>query len=119
MIELDRLFIKLNNSNFRNSFRLKGKELEYLKSHGIDEILNHARNFVQSRLAPSNIPNDGKQTPFKNHPVFVAQHATATCCRACLEKWHGIARGKELSEKEVGYVIKVIRQWLINKSTDN
>lgn len=119
MTELERLFIKLNNSNFRNSFKLKGKELEYLKSRGIDEILNHARNFVQNRLAPSDIANDGKQTPFKNHPVFIAQHATATCCRACLEKWYGIARGKELSEKEVEYIIRVIRQWLVNKSTTN
>ncbi len=25
--------------------------------------------------------NDGKQTPFRGHPVFTAQHATATCCR--------------------------------------
>jgi hypothetical protein len=110
------IFSRLKKSKFRSSFRLKGKELEYIKSKGMDEILKHARDFVGSRLAPANIPNDGKQTPFKNHPVFVAQHATATCCRGCLYMWHGIKKGTELTEQEIEYVIKVIEKWLENQT---
>lgn len=109
------IFSRLNKSKFRSSFRLKGKELEYFKSREIDEILNHARDFINSRLAPADIPNDGKQTPFRNHPVFVAQHATATCCRGCLQKWHGIEKGKELTDEEVDYVVTVIEKWLKNQ----
>jgi len=113
------IFSRLNKSKFRSSFRLKGRELEYFKSKGIDEILEHARDFINSRLAPADIPNDGKQTPFRNHPVFIAQHATATCCRGCLQKWHGIEKGKRLSDEEVDYVINMVEKWLKNQMPDS
>jgi hypothetical protein len=43
--------------------------------------------------------------------VFVAQHATATCCRTCLERWHAIPKGAPLREEERGYVVDVICRW--------
>lgn len=75
-------------------------------------VLEHAREFVERRLAPAHPVRDGKQTPLRGHPVFVAQHATATCCRGCLEKWHGIPRGRPLTASERGYVVDVIERWL-------
>jgi len=60
------------------------------------------------------ILNDGKQTPMRGHPVFIAQHATATCCRGCLNKWYQIAKDKELSNSEVDFVVRII-MWWINK----
>jgi len=86
MRDLDLLFQKLSKSRFRSSFKLKGKELDYLNSKGVDIILEHGREFIATRLAPANPPNDGKQTPMRNRPVFIAQHATGTCCRKCLQK---------------------------------
>ena len=75
--------------------------------------MSHASDFIEERLAPADIPNDGKQTPMKNHPVFIAQHATATCCRKCLQKWHGIASSKHaLDDEEKAYVLRVIERWL-------
>ncbi|NIS10043.1 MAG: DUF4186 domain-containing protein [Candidatus Dadabacteria bacterium] len=115
----EEIFNRLSKSKFRSKFKLRGKELEYYKTRGHNEILNHARDFITSRLAPADIPNDGKQTPFKNHPVFVAQHATATCCRGCLEKWHGIKKGEELSQDEVDYVVNVIEKWLANQVSNS
>ena len=113
MRDLDLLFQKLAKSRFRSSFKLKGKELVYLKSKGLDEILEHGREFIETRLAPANPPNDGKQTPMRNHPVFIAQHATATCCRKCLQKWHGIpSSGHTLDADEKAYVLRVIEKWL-------
>jgi predicted Fe-S protein YdhL (DUF1289 family) len=56
--------------------------------------------------------NDGKQTPFRGHPVFIAQHATATCCRSCLAKWHGIAAGRALDDAERQHVVDAIARWL-------
>ncbi|NIP39059.1 MAG: DUF4186 domain-containing protein [Candidatus Dadabacteria bacterium] len=109
------IFERQSKTKFRSKFKLRGKELEYFKPKGMDEILSHARDFITSRLAPADIPNDGKQTPFRNHPVFVAQHATATCCRGCLEKWYRIKKGKQLTDKEVEYVVKVIEKWLENQ----
>lgn len=37
--------------------------------------------------------------------VFIAQHATACCCRGCLYKWHGIPVGRELTAEEQKYVV--------------
>jgi hypothetical protein len=112
MRDPDDLFDALAKSTFRRRFRLSPKELAYARERGLDQLLDHARNFVRERLAPAVIENDGKQTPMRNHPVFVAQHATATCCRGCLEKWHRIARGRELTEAEQAHVVSVIARWL-------
>ena len=62
--------------------------------------------------APAYIANDGKQTPMKGHPVFIAQHATATCCRECIRKWHKMQPGKELSQVQQDYLVDVIMTWI-------
>ena len=72
----------------------------------------HAAEIIADRLAPAEPRNDGRQTPYRNHPVFVAQHATATCCRSCLETWHGIAKGQRLDRGERAYVVEVIGRWI-------
>ena len=75
----------------------------------------HAFDFIQRRLAPAEIVNDGKQTPMRGHPVFIAQHATATCCRNCLFKWHGIKIGKTLESYEIAYIVNLIMFWIKNE----
>ena len=112
MNDLDNLFNRLKRSEFRSSFKLKDKELEYLSQKGIDTIMSHAADFINTRLAPAKPKNDGKQTPFGKHPVFTAQHATGTCCRSCLEKWHNIRKGTELNRNQKDYILTVIRKWL-------
>lgn len=112
MRSLDELFTALARSEFRRGFQLRGAELAYLHTKGLDLVLAHADDFITKRLAPAVIPNDGKQTPFRGHPVFIAQHATATCCRGCLQKWHRIHAGYALSEEEKAYVHLVIERWL-------
>ncbi len=109
----DGLFDRLARSAFRRRFRLRPPERDYLQTKGLDMILRHGEQFIEQRLAPAEIPNDGKQTPMRNHPVFVAQHATATCCRGCLEKWHGIPRGHALTAQEKTYILSVLRRWLV------
>jgi hypothetical protein len=115
MRELDELFEALERSELRRRFRLGSKETAYLREKGLDTILAHARDFVEKRLAPAEPANDGRQTPMRNHPVFIAQHATATCCRGCLEKWHQIPKGRALSDREVLYVVAVIERWLMRQ----
>ena len=106
------LFERLACSKFRSSFSLNANDRAYIADKGMDTIRRHAHDFVEKRLAPSEPQNDGKQTPMRGHPVFVAQHATATCCRGCLEKWHNIPKGRELSIQEQDYVVNVILQWI-------
>lgn len=122
MRNLEQLFAALAKSAFRGKFHLQDKDLHYIQAKGLPTILDHARDFIGKRLAPGFIPNDGKQTPFRGHPVFVAQHATACCCRSCLQKWHGIEQGRKLSAIEQDYIIEVLRHWLqreINRFTEN
>ena len=105
----------LNKSKFRAGFHLKQSDFDYIEKKGIDTIKAHTTDFITKRLAPSQIPNDGKQTPTKGHPVFIAQHATATCCRGCLEKWHKIPKNKELNQYEVDFVVNLIMLWIENQ----
>ncbi|MEZ0238713.1 MAG: DUF4186 domain-containing protein, partial [Methylophilaceae bacterium] len=79
---------------------------------GLPVVLSHAQDFIAKRLSPAVIPNDGKQTPFRGHPVFVAQHATACCCRGCLEKWHRIPKGRALTPEEEKHVLATLERWL-------
>jgi hypothetical protein len=110
--DLDDLFTALSRSPFRQRFHLGPRERDYLESKGLPTVLVHAEQFIAQRLAPAEPRNDGKQTPFRGHPVFVAQHATATCCRGCLAKWHGIESGRALTAGQQAHVVAAIGRWL-------
>lgn len=110
--DIDRVFHRLSQSAFRRRFHLGKRERAYLEAKGMPAVIEHARDFIEKRVAPLNPPNDGRQTPFRGHPVFIAQHATATCCRGCLAKWHNIADDHALSEQEKAHVIAVLQRWL-------
>lgn len=112
----DEIFDALARSAFRRKFRLGSVDRDYLRAKGMETIAGHARDFIAKRLAPAQPTNDGRQTPWKGHPVFVAQHATATCCRGCLLKFHGIEKGKALSDEEQAHVVAVIQRWLQEQS---
>jgi hypothetical protein len=112
MRNLDDLFSAFAKSTFRSRFRLGPKELAYLADKTLPVVLEHGRQFIEERLAPASPKNDGRQTPMRGHPIFIAQHATATCCRGCLEKWHHIPRSRPLSEAEIDYVLDVLMRWL-------
>ena len=112
MRELDEVFARLPRSALRSRFRLGAAERAYLEAKGMETVLLHARDFIERRLAPAYPAKDGKQTPMRGHPVFIAQHATATCCRSCLAKWHGIPAGSALGEAEKRHVAAAIERWL-------
>lgn len=110
---LDYLFNNLANSKFRSSFHLNEKMKKYVENTKMTLIRQHAYSFVTERLKPACPKNDGRQTPFRQvHPVFIAQHATGTCCRNCLYKWHKISKYRVLSEVEVNYIVNVIMKYI-------
>ena len=102
----------LGRSRFRRRFALGPRERRYLADRGHETVMTHARQFIDQRLAPAAPPNDGRQTPMRGHPVFIAQHATATCCRKCLSRWHDIPAGHALTEPEIAHVLAMIDAWL-------
>lgn len=110
--DFTRLFERLAKSAFRSRFRLTQKDKSYIVAKGMTTIRRHAIDFATKRLAPAVIPNDGKQTPLRGHPVFLAQHATGCCCRSCLSKWHHIPAGRQLTEEEQQYIVAVLMTWI-------
>ena len=110
--DLTDLFARLAKSDFRSRFHLTKKDKEYIAEKGLPTIRRHAEDFIAKRLAPAVIPNDGKQTPMRGHPVFLAQHATGCCCRGCFYKWHHIPTGRELTKEEQQYAVAVLMAWI-------
>ena len=112
MQTIDEALQKLQTSPFRARFRLGEKDRAYVRAKGLPVIRRHARDFVRDRLAPAVIPNDGRQTPMRGHPVFLAQHACACCCRGCLQKWYAVARGRELTDSEQERIVNLLMAWI-------
>ncbi len=110
--------LRLLRSTFRSRFRLNEKDRIYIAKSGLEKIRSHAHDFILKRLASVRPQNDGHQTPFAGHPVFKAQHATATCCRGCLEKWYGIQKGRELRAEEIEKIVDILMVWIQNKFTE-
>lgn len=112
MQTIDEALEKLSKSKFRSSFHLKEKDIEYINKVGVDKIKQHAKDFIKKRLAPKYIPNDGKQTPMKGHPVFIAQHACGCCCRGCLNKWYRVSKSTILTETQQEKIVNLLMAWI-------
>ena len=110
--DLDYLFQNLSKSKFRSSFHLRKYMIDYINEKGLVKIREHAYDFINKKIRPAYPKNDGRQTAMRGHPVFIAQHATGMCCRGCLEKWHHIPKGRELTDEEVYYIVNVIMRWI-------
>lgn len=110
--QIPQTLASLKKSKFRSKFKLTEKDRQYIQEKGIDTIRQHAIDFIKTRIAPQNPKNDGKQTPMKGHPVFVTQHATATCCRGCIQKWHGIKKGRSLNDEEMEFIVGLVMRWI-------
>ena len=103
---------RLGHSRFRASFSLSAKDRAYARAKGRNTIDRHAHEMLSKRVGPAHPFKDGKQTPYRGHPVFTAQHATATCCRGCIERWHHIPRGQALTDAEVDALARLVMAWV-------
>lgn len=115
MSTINEALSKLKKSDFRTRFHLSEKDKVYIAEKGMDTLRKHAEEFVRARLAPAHPPNDGRQTPMRGHPVFVAQHACACCCRGCLEKWYRVPKGKELTESQQEKIVNLLMAWIMEE----
>ena len=115
MSTIDQTLKRLSESTFRARFHLSKKDKAYIKEKGIDSIRAHCEDIIRKRLAPAKIPNDGKQTPMRGHPVFVAQHACACCCRGCLNKWYKVSIGVELTAEQQRKIVNLLMAWIENE----
>ncbi len=118
MQSINQALLKLESSKFRSSFHLRKKELDYVREKGLDTIKEHATDIIKKRLAPEYIENDGAQTPMKNHPVFIAQHACACCCRNCLYKWYKVPKNVPLTEHQQEKIVALLMAWIEKELAD-
>ena len=110
---MNNILDSLSKSKFRSSFHLNKKMKDLVNEKGLDVIREHAYEIINKRLKPAIILNDGKQTPMRQvHPVFIAQHACACCCRGCLSKWHKIPMGRELTNSQIDYIVDILMEWI-------
>ena len=112
MQSIDEALERLSHSKFRSSFHLDEKDKVYIREKGRDVIERHARDFVKTKLSDADPVNDGKQTPMKGHPVFKAMHATACCCRGCLNKWYRVPKHTELNEIQEEKIVRLLMAWI-------
>lgn len=111
-MKIDEALNNLQRSNFRSKFHLSKRDIDYIKEKGLDKIREHAKDFIEKRLAPAYISNDGEQTPMRGHPVFIAQHACACCCRGCLNKWYKVKKDIELTEIQQEKIVNLLMAWI-------
>jgi hypothetical protein len=110
--QIDERIERIGKQRFRAKFHLYGRDRATVELRGMETIRKHAQDLIAKKLAPAEPYKDGKQTPYRGHPVFVAQHATGTCCRTCLQRNHGIDKGRDLTSDERDYVADVICRWI-------
>lgn len=114
--------------DIKNTFVSLGKE--WIRHHFWEcefdqHALNHARRKgrkalqdievekrIRQAVGRSRHPREGRQTPFVGNILFYAQHAVAACCRRCVEYWHGIPMGDELTDVQVAYLVALVRMYL-------
>ena len=119
MTTKEEAYARLQRSKFRSSFHLREKDKQYVREKGMDVIEKHARDFVRERLATPDPANDGKQTPMKGHPVFIAQHACAFCCRGCMHKWYHVQEHVPLTQVQQDKVVGMLMYWIEREMDDD
>jgi hypothetical protein len=107
----ERLHQLWQNSTFRAGIHLTEAERAELKAIGLPVAAARSRPLLAARLGPAEPPYEGRQTPWHGYPTFPAQHATATCCRACLAKHHGISTRQPLSSDQLDYILACLEHY--------
>ena len=115
LTDVDYTFLALKHEMIRHHFFHKTID-ERAKRHahrkGRKALKMDVRRRLQKCLAPECPARDGRQTPHAGNAIYYGQHATATCCRTCLEYWHGIPKGRMLTDAECRYCAELIDRFL-------
>ena len=91
--------------------------VNYARRKGRIELRQSARKQIARAVASPNHPRQGQQTLRETNPhanaIHYAQHATASCCRKCLEEWHGIPMDRDLSDRELDYLTDLAMLYVV------
>jgi hypothetical protein len=94
------------------------KSREEANGLGLAGLKAKVRPHLLKKVGQKKIWRDGTQTPKKDSAIHFAQHATATCCRKCMEYWHGIERDRDLTPAELTYAEGLVCSYLDLRARD-
>ncbi len=86
--------------------------INHARRKGTKGLFNAAYDRITKYIAPAKPYRDGRQTPKQNNVIFYGQHATASCCRVCMEYWHDIPKGRDLTREETEYLVNLIMVYI-------
>lgn len=88
--------------------------IDHAHERGLYRLRADAEKIIGKSVSAEKPYRDGYQTPREGSPEIVhyAQHATAACCRKCIEYWHGIPQGRALASTEVAYLQDLIMRYI-------
>jgi len=73
---------------------------------------------IRQSVGPAEPGFDGRQTPKTGNVLYYAQHATASCCRQCIEEWHGFSKGRALTDEEIIYLTTLVVNYVEERLPD-
>jgi hypothetical protein len=88
------------------------KAINHALRKGRKELRVAAEKRIRASVGKAFPSYDGRQTPKSGNSLFYAQHATATCCRKCIEEWYGIEIGVALTEEHIQYFSDLLMLYL-------
>lgn len=109
---IDQTLFHLAKTKYRRQYVLSPKLKEYCRQTGMEKLRRKAFEIVREKVSSPYYKGEGRQTPLDGHPIYIAMHATGTCCRTCLEVWHSIVSGRRLTEKDIIYIVDTIMEWI-------
>lgn len=115
VIALDLVINELRKEYWRDCWFHRNIDLQAMNHalrKGKKSLHEHAEHRISKSVGPSNPYRNGFQTPYTGNIVYYAQHAVAACCRNCIEVWHGIPKGKELTDAEIGYLTELVMKYV-------
>ena len=93
------------------------KAVNYARRKGVFGLEIAIRSRLRNSVGIANNPYDGRQTPMEGsgNPIHYAQHATASCCRKCIDYWHGIPQKRALTDDEIEYFGEMAMLYILER----
>jgi Domain of unknown function (DUF4186) len=114
-------FSQLRRERIRHHFwhlAFDEKALNHATRKGRRALNEAARQRIETSVARAGMAFDGRQTPRSGNTLYYAQHATACCCRRCIEYWHAIPADRDLDADEVRYLTSLVISYLDERLPD-
>ena len=100
--------------------KIDDEAISKAKKRGRKAIRKKAEEIIAKKIGhPIRTHFDKMCTPKKGSEIIhYGKHATATCCRICLERWHNIPQDVDLTEQQIDYCASLIELFVDDRVPD-